>query len=1294
MFNLFPEHYNLRKLTGPRAQQFEKREDAFQQLVGDALKEMGGHCVYVSPTKNQDGSIDIYLDGKFNLDEPFQGLEFPIIVECKDHDDQLSQVEQNIGKGWGKVEQKLKKQAEQGWINLFSPWKQAKSYVYCISSMINTQTRIDLQNKIQTFFNNLPNHQRLPLQNIRVLHWDNLRHWFDHLPRLVDEWMGVLLKNIISLEIYKSRLSGFKEYLKKSKLEFVAPTPDNPCHPHQIMNRLNQTNDKPGVLIVGAGGVGKTRTVLEVSQKAAEQGWRVLYVLPDDPPVTAEDLAEAVLPYQCKTLLVFDYLDQMQNLDIVTLHRSLIPQTKERGICLALLANTRPKWMMKSYSERDALFDRLDLAPTKAQKAQIITKMIEFAASQAIKTLGRDQVLHLCGQRPIIALLIARELERRAYEDRLDLKNIHNLRTGDLMYWLQRQLKEDDIYVEPSESIWVPSRPKPYVVAACAALACAPDASNDLIFAAESSLRKLEYDYYDHARHIIQTLMVLGWLESDGRWLYTAHDVVADEVLDQVVFEKKSIREKELEAVLSCSTQHLRSLGRFATALNRVLGSKEDEAAENLRKASENWLIQNASALGQLAKETDTDIASYALGAVIDGPPWSEIAVQARGDFITPWLDFHGQKLVARHLLYKGLKNINEIAPSIALIKTSIKWLHENAEHILAEFVLRPLLARTDLGDHAEKSIELALLWLDKHYETLDAGFVLGPLLARTDLGDHAEKSIELALSWLDKYHDTLDARFVLHPLLARTDLGDHAEKSIELALLWLDKHYETLDAGFVLRPLLARTDLGDHTEKSIELALLWLDKYHDTLDAQFVLRPLLARTDLGDHAEKSIELALLWLDKHYETLEEIFVLRPLLARTDLGDHTEKSIELALLWLDKHYETLDAQFVLHSLLARTELGNYAERSIELALLWLDKHYDTLDAGFVLPPLLSRTDSEKHVEKIIQFALLWLETKNFSQSTDAEFVLKHLLQKKQIPEIQKNKLIRVSLGRLQKNLKSDEATFLIRHCMKSWLNDEKLEKDLFETAIRWIEAHQDHSEADYVFNKVLRRSRLSNYNWTLVAKIALKWLKSVPKDHPQRDYTISSLHRRCVSLLDSTDFEYLMDETIKWLKIYKNNKPAFKWLLESLKRTFHKMNTHHPRYLNVKDLVENEIYRFQNYRQLLIDYIGNPDEEIDAEIVRNALHEFKKRTAESPVSAGYMIPVLLGITLRLEKELADEIRETVSNTISDERYKDNQKRRMLRECLQMIEDGKFYPKEKALQILNDVGLEIGDYDSDP
>ncbi|TSA26597.1 hypothetical protein D4R71_03550 [bacterium] len=74
----------------------------------------------------------------------------------------------------------------------------------------------------------------------------------------------------------------------------------------------------------------------------------------------------------------------------------------------------------------------------------------------------------------------------------------------------------------------------------------------------------------------------------------------------------------------------------------------------------------------------------------------------------------------------------------------------------------------------------------------------------------------------------------------------------------------------------------------------------------------------------------------------------------------------------------------------------------------------------------------------------------------------------------------------------------------------------------------------------------------------------------------------------------------------------------------------------------------------------------------------------------MIPALLVIAIRLESELADEIRKTVCDTISDERYKDNQKRGMLRECLQMIKDGRFHSKEKVIGIIYDVGLELGDY----
>jgi hypothetical protein len=94
-------------------------------------------------------------------------------------------------------------------------------------------------------------------------------------------------------------------------------------------------------LLVGAGGVGKTRTSLEVARIAEEHGWRSLHILPDEPGITSEDLARAALPGNSPTLLIFDYLDQMQRLDLGALRR-LVPHAAQRGMPLRFFANSRP----------------------------------------------------------------------------------------------------------------------------------------------------------------------------------------------------------------------------------------------------------------------------------------------------------------------------------------------------------------------------------------------------------------------------------------------------------------------------------------------------------------------------------------------------------------------------------------------------------------------------------------------------------------------------------------------------------------------------------------------------------------------------------------------------------------------------------------------------------------------------------------------------------------------------------------------------------------------------------------
>jgi hypothetical protein len=100
---------------------------------------------------------------------------------------------------------------------------------------------------------------------------------------------------ILDHETHLDRLSGFREYLLPSKLEFVPPPSESAFHPARILADIEAVDQRHATLLVGAGGIGKTRTAIEVGTLAANAGWRVLHVLPDEPGVETEDIAEVVL---------------------------------------------------------------------------------------------------------------------------------------------------------------------------------------------------------------------------------------------------------------------------------------------------------------------------------------------------------------------------------------------------------------------------------------------------------------------------------------------------------------------------------------------------------------------------------------------------------------------------------------------------------------------------------------------------------------------------------------------------------------------------------------------------------------------------------------------------------------------------------------------------------------------------------------------------------------------------------------------------------------------------------------
>ena len=56
MSSTFPRQFGLAAMGGESAREFDRREDAFQQLAGDGLLAMSGAFAHSYPTKGQDGS--------------------------------------------------------------------------------------------------------------------------------------------------------------------------------------------------------------------------------------------------------------------------------------------------------------------------------------------------------------------------------------------------------------------------------------------------------------------------------------------------------------------------------------------------------------------------------------------------------------------------------------------------------------------------------------------------------------------------------------------------------------------------------------------------------------------------------------------------------------------------------------------------------------------------------------------------------------------------------------------------------------------------------------------------------------------------------------------------------------------------------------------------------------------------------------------------------------------------------------------------------------------------------------
>jgi len=1085
---VFPSHFQLTALRGPRAIQFASRENAFQQLVGDALKEMTGSFVHVSPTKGQDGSIDCFVDNGGNLTGPFEGLGVPIVIECKDHDDAVRDLRKNILRQWTRLSDKLQARSLTGWKGLFQPWTRARGYVYCISAVLQSQQiRDDLTATIQRFFASLPATQRPPIDFVRVVDWNDLRQWLETLPHVTDAWLGVELELVLDHSTYLDRLTGSREFLRPSKLEFVPPPENSPFHPARILDQLEAPSGRDGVLLVGVGGVGKTRTAIEVSSLAVRRNWRVLHVLPGDPGVGADNLAQFVLPYpNSKTLLVFDYLDQMHRLDLASIRRSLLPQTAERGIQLRLLGNSRPAWLTLENLEREKMFLVIRIQPTESQRATLTETMVDTIAPKACREIGRSEVIRLCGTRAILGLFIARELERQAKADLLRSINVGSLRSGDLLQWLRQRLQENFLTIRPEINSLLPARPEAPMVAAGTVLACSPDTEQNLVSAAESAYQYLEREMANEdAQYLVQSLVSFGWLEINNTEISAAHDVVADEVLDQIIHKGSVVFKREFEAVLSSALKIPNAIDRLSLSLGRVIGMlQEDSGAQQIGQFQQRWFQENAPALGKILRAEEPALTDDAIAASPVFPSWDDSEIQ---------------ELEAVH------------------------WFQKDHIPREAGSVLPSVLERADLTSaDSENAIRSALRWLEEYVDVVDAQFMLKPLLERWDLSHQdSGQAIRFALRWLQQYHLGFEATFVLKPLLERSDLSNDDSKQVQFfAVSWLESHYTALEATFVIAPLLERTDLSDEEAKATtRFALLWLEQHDSSLEAQFVLKSLLERSDLSDEeAKATTRFALLWLEQHYGSLEAQFVLKSLLERFDLSDEDAKATtRFALLWLEQYQRLPGAAFVFPQLLGQRAIrGEDAYIVIKNAVDWLQDFYETPNAEFVLRRLFRYGDLPDEIKP--HLTMLAIQRLRFRLADEeAAFLLRYCLQSRIQDTDLQNELVSLATEWLDLHPDTASGDYVWNRVLRYPFVPDLEWKRVAKHALHWLEARtlQDN-RVDQTINSLLTRPHLlEKVQRDYLLDLAVKLL---PLDlHPQgRRRLLDNLDRLRKSHPDNSD----------------------------------------------------------------------------------------------------------------------------------------------------------------------------------
>lgn len=530
--------------------------DAFQRFAHEVLLPFHPGLT-LFPSRGKDGCIDMIQDSEAAR----------IVVQAKFCAEDSIERARAAWKADGKVlgRNLLSGSGPPPGQSQYAPWFRSdlpiSGFMFCTSAVLPNVARRDaLKKEIAGFFVELaarnPSLEHLAAlteEAIEILDWRRLVELLKSQPLAVYRWFPST-RPIGLVPFERSHESGsLREYLISSKLPYYSArdymdelgSDDHSDLPsvEKILETL-EGDSATGVIISGAGGVGKTRLSLEAASLAQEHGWIVLRSVSRLSEEAIIELAEWLAP-QMRVLVLFDYMELQHNSAELIEAINRLNDTYE--LHLRYMGTCRRSYYraLRDVPRHKGVFlpskDAADRQQLEGFSSRVVRHVLQHSGLPA-----NDDLLRVCRDTPVLAVFLSYLKESGRTEDLNAL-----LGEGAFVTWVRKRARTSFPREEIDRELSI-------------LMGLLPLKIDDEVRA------KISW-----AEQLLNTLAADGWIEkvratdSDAEQWICLHDVFADQLLLNYMEDHRWAPEQFLGDLLGTASS-CGCTSSVLTALQRV----------------------------------------------------------------------------------------------------------------------------------------------------------------------------------------------------------------------------------------------------------------------------------------------------------------------------------------------------------------------------------------------------------------------------------------------------------------------------------------------------------------------------------------------------------------------------------------------------------------------------------------------------------------------------------------------------------------------------------------------------